>query len=254
MGMKVVVVMSEHQQQQQQEQHHQMMMMDLIPSPGIHSDHGGESRPAPVVGPFEMRRSSSNPSSCRTCGLGCARKFLWIVMGTLSLVFLLRSEGEASANMRSNLQQSMAAISFTKQQLQLQEQQSNDLYDHDDDSDNDQRPYFILHVGLQKTGTTFLQFTLCSDVAQQILRQDNYDFLGMCARGGPAADQQQQRHDNDYAAAAATVGRSRLFFSANATYANLPQLIPDFLHSILAAKEAGRGLILSDENMSMSKS
>ena len=44
------------------------------------------------------------------------------------------------------------------------------------------RPRLILHVGLPKTGTTFLQCSLCSQfkITQPILLRDNWVYLGTC--------------------------------------------------------------------------
>jgi hypothetical protein len=44
------------------------------------------------------------------------------------------------------------------------------------------KPTLLLHVGLEKTGTTFLQCSLCSRnrVTEPILLQDNWIFLGTC--------------------------------------------------------------------------
>lgn len=44
------------------------------------------------------------------------------------------------------------------------------------------RPRFILHVGLPKTGTTYLQCSLCSqfNVSEEVLLKDNWVYLGTC--------------------------------------------------------------------------
>ena len=56
----------------------------------------------------------------------------------------------------------------------------------DNGDDEDDRPYFFLHVGLPKTGTTNLQCSLCSDPnrTEPILLSDNLIFMGTC----PTAD------------------------------------------------------------------
>ena len=59
----------------------------------------------------------------------------------------------------------------------------------EDENENDNgtgeeedRPLFVLHVGLPKMATTYLQCQLCANanVTDPILRQDNLTYLGMC--------------------------------------------------------------------------
>jgi hypothetical protein len=133
-----------------------MMMMGLMLSKGSSSDRGGGGSSdggGTNGGPLEIIPGNNNNPGL--IGWSCIRKFLWLVMATLSLIFLLRSEGAANNTMRSNLQKQSAAASVTKQQQHHGQQSDDDLHD-DNDDDDDKRPYFLMHVGLQKTGTSFL--------------------------------------------------------------------------------------------------
>ena len=43
---------------------------------------------------------------------------------------------------------------------------------------NDPRPVFVIHIGPWKTGTTFLQSTLCEPKADAVIASDHYYYLG----------------------------------------------------------------------------
>jgi hypothetical protein len=220
--------------------------MQLIST--VSSDHGvvGVGDDGDLL--LENQQSAAVADATNGGGGACfvmsSRKFLSLVLASIGLLFLFQSQG-VSNTLRSSVNISKTAATFVSVTKEQEQQQV----------DSDKRPYFILHVGLQKTGTTFLQYSLCADMVKQILLQDNYIYFGMCDRGGgQAAKQQQQRqHDDDDATRAVLGGKSPLFFSARETYDKLPQLVPGLINQILDAKEAGRGLILSDENISLCK-
>jgi len=44
----------------------------------------------------------------------------------------------------------------------------------------DERPLFVIHVGPHKTGTTFLQSTLCAAQADSVIASDNFYYVGTC--------------------------------------------------------------------------
>ena len=90
----------------------------------------------------------------------------------LGLVFLYFSWNVSlKVHPKQNGESSFAISSFIGQSIGSHPQLST------------QKPVFIIHLGPPKTGTTFLQTSLCSTEGPGFfLRQDNWAFLGTCPR------------------------------------------------------------------------
>ena len=90
--------------------------------------------------------------------------------------FLKHYHGRTDKQMKQETQQ--------QQRREQQEQQEPQHPKEQPNVDND-RPLFILHVGLPKTATTHLQCKLCGDypVTEPMLMRDRFVYLGTCPWG-----------------------------------------------------------------------
>jgi hypothetical protein len=117
------------------------------------------------------------------------------------------------------------------------------------------RPKLVLHVGPPKTATTFLQCSLCSPssatTTDKMLAQDQWVYLGTCpdSCGKPSSSMQGSRYLKHL--------HSTFFFKTpkdnnnndNNSTISLPELGPDFLWRLTAARETGKNALLIFENL-----